>query len=60
MFELRPRIGVASPTLSEYIPDDEIVADAVVNARQAKRSRTALDRALAGAATEFEAEPASG
>ena len=38
----------------------EVVADAVVNARQAKRSRTALDRALAGAATEFEAEPASG
>lgn len=39
VFELRPRIGVASPTLSEYIPDDEIVADVVVTAAYAVAGR---------------------
>lgn len=37
----------------------EVVADAVVNARHAKRSRTLVDRALAGAADELQPEPRS-
>jgi single-stranded DNA-binding protein len=37
----------------------EVVADAVVNARHAKRSRAAVDRALARAAQDYDAEPLS-
>lgn len=37
----------------------EVVADAVVNARHTKRSRTLVDRALAGAADELQPESRS-
>ena len=37
----------------------EVVADAVINARQAKRSRAALERALSRAAEDYDATPLS-
>lgn len=39
LFELRPRIGLASPALSERIPDQEIVRDVVVTASYAVLGR---------------------
>ncbi len=38
-FELRPRIGVASPTLTELVPPSELVADVVVTAAYAVAGR---------------------
>ena len=39
VFELRPRIGVASPTLTELVPPSELVADVVVTAAYAVAGR---------------------
>jgi len=39
VFELRPRVGIASPTLTEYIPAEERVADVVVTAAYAVAGR---------------------
>ena len=39
VFELRPRIGVASPTLTELVPPSELVADVAVTAAYAVAGR---------------------
>ena len=47
------RVGAATQSRTE------VVADAVVNARHAKRSRTVVERALAGAGDELQPESRS-